>query len=95
MSAGPKTVAILLDTQRRCRSTRCAARAGDVLTPRIGAARGRGPRHAAGESVGAGFGGHYERLHLHTPHHRLPHDGDIEAEGAYPMCAVLIFYQFR
>ena len=37
----------------------------------------------AGAGAGAGFGGHYDRLRLHTPHHRLPHDGDLETTGGY------------
>ena len=39
----------------------------------------------AGPSAGAGFGGHYDRLHLHTPRHRLLHDGDLEQRGNFPM----------
>eukprot|EP01043_Picozoa_sp_COSAG02_P007595 COSAG02_NODE_230_length_28060_cov_5.226816_10_plen_245_part_00 len=39
----------------------------------------------AGPEAGAGFGGHYDRLRLHTPRHRLLHDGDLESRGNYSM----------
>eukprot|EP01043_Picozoa_sp_COSAG02_P059903 COSAG02_NODE_7720_length_2875_cov_209.079251_1_plen_267_part_00 len=39
----------------------------------------------SGPAAGAGFGGHYDRLRLHTPRHRLLHDGDLESRGNYPM----------
>lgn len=39
----------------------------------------------AGPEAGAGFGAHYDRLRLHTPRHRLLHDGDLESRGGYPI----------
>ena len=39
----------------------------------------------AGPQAGAGFSGHYDRLQLHTPRHRLLHDGDLETRGKYPL----------
>lgn len=39
----------------------------------------------AGGEAGAGFGGHYDRLRLHTPRHRLLHDDDLESRGGYPL----------
>ena len=39
----------------------------------------------AGDRPGWFFSGHYDRVKLHTPHHRLPKDGQIEQDGNYPM----------